>query len=61
MKFTVCEHKGDLRVALLSENDDTKNWNCNGQVIEANSWQEAREEMNTMNIVELNGEYFYVK
>ena len=60
MKFTVCEHKVNSRIALLSEDDDPKDWNCNGQVIEAESWQEAREEIDNTYLVELNGEYFYV-
>jgi hypothetical protein len=61
MKFTVCEHKGNSRVALLSENDDPKDWNANGQEIEATDWQEARNKVDMSNIWESPyGEYFYV-
>ena len=61
MKFIVCEHKVNSRVALLSENDDPKDWNANGQEIEATDWQEARNKVDMSNIWESPyGEYFYV-
>jgi hypothetical protein len=61
MKFTVCEHKESSRIALLSEVDDTKDWNASGQEIEAANWQEAREQVDTSNIWHSPyGEYFYV-
>jgi hypothetical protein len=61
MKFTICEHKENSRVALLSEADDTKDWKVNGQVIEAANWQEAREQVDISNIWQSPyGEYYYV-
>lgn len=61
MIFTVCEHKVTSRLALLSENDDPKDWKFNGQEIKAQDWQEARNMVDMSNIWHSPyGEYFYV-
>lgn len=53
MIFTVCEHKVTSRLALLSENDDPKDWKFNGQ--------ETRNKVDMSNIWHSPyGEYFYV-
>lgn len=59
----VCQNKFTERVALIPENEiDTKEWLSNGQVIQANEWLEARDEVDESNLYKspINGDYFYV-
>lgn len=46
--FVVCQSKQSGRVALIPENDiSQKEWSPNGQIIQADSWINAREEVDT--------------
>ena len=59
-KFVVCTCKATERIALIPENEITKDWKPDGQVIEADSWLEAREEVNTSGMWENPGQgWFY--
>lgn len=61
--FVVCQSKINDRVALIPENEiDQKEWLPNGQVIEAASWKDAREQVDESNLYQspISGEYFYV-
>jgi hypothetical protein len=61
MNFTVCEHKESCRIALLSENDDSKDWDASDQVIEASNWQSARKKVDMSNIWQSPyGEYYWI-
>ena len=60
--FIVCQHKHDERVALIPEHEISKEWEPNGQVIQAEDWQQAREYVDESNLYKppIGGDYFYV-
>ena len=62
MNFQICEHKETSRIALLSEDDDHKDWKANGEEIQAKTWLNAREKVDMDNIWQSPyGEYYYVE
>lgn len=61
--FIVCQNKYNNRVALIPEDEiNAKEWLANGQVIQAEDWQQARECVDESNLYRspIGGDYFYV-
>ena len=61
--FIMCQNKSTERVALIPEDEiDVKEWEPNGQVIEACDWQGARNQVDESNLYKspIGGDYFYV-